>query len=50
MAATGFIITFNAADGNSRAVLNSVEQGIYMTNRPDIIFPELQVDHIEVLG
>lgn len=50
MAATGFTITFNAADGNSRAVLNSVEQGIYMANRPDIIFPELQVDHIEVLG
>ena len=48
--ATGFTITFNAADGNSRAVLNSVEQKIYMTNRPDIILPELQVDHIEVLG
>lgn len=50
MAATGFIITFNAADGKSGAVLNSVEQGIYMTSRPDIILPELQVDAIEILG
>lgn len=48
--ATGFIITFERADGKAKGIINSVEEGIYMTNKPDIPMPELQVDHIEILG
>ena len=48
--ATGFTIIFKSADGETAGTINSTEEGIYMTNKPDIILPELQVDAIEILG